>query len=277
MAAPTAATPQPDSFPRPSHVTPGKHRHTQCTPRWSRGDEINRRPKSAPPRIPVTMSDSASLNTSWRSQNQPQCRTAGNCICKPCLYCDRHKQMPMNEKCTKCCPLLQTAEVSYAVTMKLIDDQLQIMEKKPTKTSQHINEVVTDSNTVPSTTENPPLIDAISTHYHLNMNTKPANCSKPPPECTRQQESLLHMRTHPSQPRSEANEEHVAPWRKPSPRGPPPKSGMHAESDTDSASDENSDSDTSNSDGSTASDNNIESPEGSDSAGSSDTDGSDDQ
>jgi len=53
--------------------------------------------------------------------------------------------------------------------MKLIDDQLQIMEKKPTKTSQHINEVVTDSNTVPSTTENPPLIDAISTHYQLQQ------------------------------------------------------------------------------------------------------------
>jgi len=77
--------------------------------------------------------------------------------------------MPMNEKCTKCCPLLQTAEVSYAVTMKLIDDQLQIMEKTPTKTSQHIIEVVTDSNTVPRTIENPPLIDVISTHYQLQQ------------------------------------------------------------------------------------------------------------
>jgi len=117
------------------------------------------------------------------------------------------------------------------------------------------------------------------------MNTKPAERSSPPPECTRQRESLLHMRKNPSQSPSEANvhttvstdcdsspsNEHVASWRRPSPRGPTSMPRMHADSDNDSASSDSSDSD------STASDNSIDSPDGSDSAGSSDTDGSDDQ
>jgi len=185
MAAPTADTHQPDSSQSPfDGASQGAQRgmrsrnadgtiwtpdHRQCQTAGN-----SRRPKSAPPRIPSdTVTDSASIETGWRSRDHRQYRPAGNCICKQCLYCDRHKPMPMNEKCTKCCPLLQTeAEVSYAVTMKLIDmidDQLQIIGKTPTKTSQNINAVVTESNKVQSTIENPPRIDVISTHYQLQQ------------------------------------------------------------------------------------------------------------
>ena len=179
MAEPTH---QADSSQSQRHVTSGRHRHSEHASGWSAVNGVNtsitpahtasdveasfdgtiwtpdhrqcqtmgncRRSTSAPPRIPGTTTDGAARDTSSRSQYHPQRRAPGNCICK---------------QCTKCCALIQTAEVSFAVTMKLInmiDNQMQIMGKSPTKTSQHMIEVVTDSTIEPS-----PPIDVISTNY----------------------------------------------------------------------------------------------------------------
>ena len=164
--------------------------------------------------------------------------------------------------------------------MKLIDmmdDQLQIMGKTPTKTSQHIIEVVTDSNTVPSTIENPPLIDVISTNYQLqqkkyNIESSNSDTSDVTSAASRNSSSITEQLDDQDCDSSQSTE-HVAPW----PRGPPPKPRMHAASDIDSASSENSYSHSSDSDDSIESNGSMESHDGSDSAGSSDTDGSDDQ